>query len=152
MAGAILNPALEEIFTVVRGGGAFRNGQKVGVCDSQSLGNTLIGCGFYYDRGDMMRKTLSAIEEFFGHDIHGIRRFGGAALDLCQVGCGQFGGFFEYQLSPWDFAAGVLFVEEAGGKISDGRGCKLPLEKTSVVASNGKLHDAMIEITAKHHP
>ena len=152
MAGAVYNPARDEMFTAVRGGGAFFNDQKVSVCESTSLGNTLIGCGFYYDRGNMMRKTLSAIEEFFGHNIHGIRRFGGAALDLCQVGCGQFGGFFEYQLSPWDFAAGVLFVHEAGGKVTDGRGNNLLLATTSLVASNGALHAAMIDITARHHP
>ncbi len=152
VAGAVFNPAREEMFTAIRGGGAFRNQQSVSVCDSVSLGKTLVGCGFYYDRGAMMRKTLAAIEEFFGHDIHGIRRFGGAALDLCQVGCGQFGGYFEYQLSPWDFAAGALFVEEAGGRVSDGRGKALPLATTSIVASNGKLHDTMIDITSRHHP
>ncbi len=152
LVGAIFNPARDEMFTAVRDGGAYRNGQLVKVCDAQSLSNTLVGCGFYYDRGSMMRKTLDAIEELFGHDIHGIRRFGGAALDLCQVGCGQFGGYFEFQLAPWDFAAGALFVQEAGGKISDGRGNRLPLGSSSVVASNGKLHAALIEITSRHHP
>jgi myo-inositol-1(or 4)-monophosphatase len=150
--GAILNPARDEIFTAVRGEGAFCNGENVTVDDSESLSRTLIGCGFYYDRGAMMRSTLAAVEEFFGNDIHGIRRFGTAALDLCQVGCGQFGGFFEYQLSPWDFAAGALFVEEAGGRVTDARGNRLPIGTTSVVASNSKLHDAMIDITKRHHP
>lgn len=150
--GAILNPARDEMFAAAVGQGAFRNGEQVSVCDSDTLARTLIGCGFYYDRGEMMRRTLAAIEEFFTNDIHGIRRFGTAALDLCQVGCGQFGGFFEYQLSPWDFAAGVLFVREAGGKVTDGRGAALTLEKTSVVASNGNLHDKIIEITSRHHP
>lgn len=150
--GVILNPARNEMFTAIRGGGAFRDGKPVHVSDAVTLSKTLIGCGFYYDRGAMMRSTLAAVEEFFGGDIHGIRRFGTAALDLCQVGCGQFGGFFEYQLSAWDFAAGRLFVEEAGGKVTDGRGQPLPLEKTSIVASNGKLHDVMIDITSRHHP
>jgi myo-inositol-1(or 4)-monophosphatase len=152
VVGAILNPARDEMFTAVRGGGAFLNGKRVSVCDSKTLSHTLIGCGFYYDRGAMMRKTLAAIEELFGREIHGIRRFGGAALDLCQVGCGQFGGYFEYQLSPWDFAAGALFVEEAGGQVTNGTGDPLPLATTSIVASNGKLHAAMIDITARHHP
>jgi myo-inositol-1(or 4)-monophosphatase len=152
VAGAILNPARDEMFTAVRGGGAHRNGQPMTVCDSQSLAHTLIGCGFYYDRGAMMRCTLAAVEEFFGQDIHGIRRFASAALDLCQVGCGHFGGFFEYELSPWDFAAGVLFVEEAGGLVSDARGNPLRLEKTSLVASNKTLHDAIVDITSRHHP
>ncbi|MDA9779036.1 inositol monophosphatase [Rubripirellula sp.] len=149
--GVVLNPARLDLYTATRGGGAFRNGERVSVCDSQTLGKTLVGCGFYYDRGAMMRSTLDAIEEFFSHDIHGIRRFGTAALDLCQVGCGQFGAYFEYLLAPWDFAAGVLFVEEAGGKITNAWGDALPLEKTSVVASNGKLHPAVIGITGKHY-
>lgn len=106
--GVIFNPARNDLFTAAENQGAYRNGQQVKVCDSDSLAQTLVGCGFYYDRGAMMRSTLSAVEEFFGHDIHGIRRFGTASLDLCQVGCGQFGAFFEYQLSPWDFAAGRL--------------------------------------------
>ncbi|MDB4678763.1 inositol monophosphatase [Rhodopirellula sp.] len=148
--GVVLNPARGDLYTATRGGGAFRNGQRVRVCDSETLGQTLIGCGFYYDRGEMMRSTLGAIEEFFGHDIHGIRRFGTAALDLCQVGCGQFGAFFEYLLSPWDFAAGILFVQEAGGQVTDAWGNRLPIEKTSVVASNGKLHSTVIGITGKH--
>ena len=149
--GVVFNPARGDLYTAIRGGGAFRNGEKVTVCDSETLGQTLVGCGFYYDRGAMMRSTLGAIEEFFSHDIHGIRRFGTAALDLCQVGCGQFGAFFEYLLSPWDFAAGVLFVKEAGGEITDAWGQALPLEKTSVVASNGKLHPTVISITGKHY-
>ena len=113
VVGAVLNPARDEIFTAVRGGGAFCNGEPVSVCDATSLDQALIGCGFYYDRGAMMRSTLAAVEDFFGHDIHGIRRFA-SALDLCQVGCGHFGGFFEYELSPWDFAAGVCSSSRQG--------------------------------------
>lgn len=147
--GAIFNPAREEMFTAIKGGGAHKDGQPVHVCESKTLAQTLIGCGFYYDRGQMMRNTLQTLEEFFGHDIHGIRRFGTAALDLCAVGCGHFGGYFEYQLSPWDFAAGRLFVEEAGGKVTDAFGDPLELKVGSLVASNGHLHDIMIEITSK---
>ena len=99
-----------------------------------------------------MESTLNAIRELFGHDIHGIRRFGTASLDLCQVGAGMFGAFFEYELAPWDYAAGALFVEEAGGTITDGRGQPLKLQKSSVLASNQRLHPAMLEIVGKHHP
>ena len=149
---AILNPARDDCFTAIRGGGAFHQGNPVRVSDKKTLDDTLIGCGFYYDRGEMMRSTLLSIEEFFGKDIHGIRRFGTASLDLCQVGCGQFGGFFEYQLAAWDFAAGRLFIEEAGGRVTDARGGDLPIGKTSIVASNGHLHDAMLAITRPNHP
>ncbi|TWT79954.1 Inositol-1-monophosphatase [Planctomycetes bacterium CA13] len=150
VVGVVLNPARDEWFTATAGGGAFHDGRRVEVCDAAVLDKSLIGCGFYYDRGAMMRGTLAAIEEFFTHDIHGVRRMGTASIDLCYVGCGHFSGFFEYSLSPWDFAAGRLFVEEAGGRITDATGSPLPMAKTSIVASNGKLHEAMIAITSKH--
>ncbi|WP_391540456.1 inositol monophosphatase family protein [Rubripirellula lacrimiformis] len=152
VVGVVLNPVRQEQYTAVRGGGANFTGTPIQVDTATSLSKTLIGCGFYYDRGAMMRSTLAAVEEFFGNDIHGIRRFGTASLDLCQVAIGQFGGFFEYELSPWDFAAGALIVTEAGGKITDAMGQPLTLAKTSVVASNSHLHEDMISITSRHHP
>ncbi len=150
--GVIHNPATNQWFSATRGGGAFAGHQRVSVCQNATLSKVLVGCGFYYDRGEMMRRTLAAIEEFFSFDIHGIRRFGTASLDLCMVGCGQFGGFFEYKLSAWDFAAARLFVEEAGGSVTDAQGGPLPLGPSSLLASNGFLHEAMLEVTRKHHP
>ncbi len=152
MVGVIYNPIRDDWFTTVRGEGAFRAGRRVRVSDAESLGRSMIGCGFYYDRGAMMRSTLAAIEDCFSHHVHGIRRFGTASLDLCMVGCGQLEGFFEYNLSAWDFAAGALFVREAGGRISDARGGELPIGSSSVVASNGRLHEALVEITTRHYP
>ncbi len=111
----------------------------------------MVGVGFYYDRGKMMEATLAAIGDFFRQQIHGIRRFGTAALDLCHVASGMYGVFFEYQLSPWDFAAGRLILEEAGGTITAGRGQPLPLTKTSVLATNTLLHPAALEIVTRHH-
>jgi len=151
VVGVIHNPATARWYTAVRGGGAHADGIRAQVSQHTTLSKVLIGCGFYYDRGEMMRRTLAAIEELFSHDIHGIRRFGTAALDLCMVGCGQFGGFFEYKLSPWDFAAGRLFVEEAGGRMTDAKGGELGLKPTSILASNDLLHDAILSVTAKHH-
>jgi len=150
--GAIYQPIHDCMYTAVRGGGAMRDGVPVRVSDADSLGRAMIGCGFYYDRGEMMRSTLAAIEECFSHDIHGIRRFGTASLDLCMVGCGQLEAFFEYNLSAWDFAAGALFITEAGGQITDARGEPLPIGSSSVVASNGHLHDAITNITRRHCP
>jgi myo-inositol-1(or 4)-monophosphatase len=149
--GVIHNPATGQWFTAVRGQGAFAGEKRASVSLHTSLSKVIIGCGFYYDRGEMMRRTLSTIEEFFSFDIHGIRRFGTASLDLCMVGCGQFGGYFEYQLSPWDFAAGRLFVEEAGGKVTCARGQNLPIGRSSILASNGALHETMLAVTRKHH-
>ncbi|MHC5015140.1 MAG: inositol monophosphatase family protein [Planctomycetota bacterium] len=100
-------------------------------------------CGVVYSpvRGD-----------WFVHGIHGIRRFGTASLDLCMVGVGAFGAFFEYELSPWDFAAGRLFVEEAGGRVTTCRGEEIPLSKTTVLASNGHVHEAMLAVVGPHAP
>jgi myo-inositol-1(or 4)-monophosphatase len=149
--GLVYNPAHQDTYHAIRGHGAFHNGTRVYVSNEDSLNQAMIGCGFYYDRGAMMRATLSAVEELFYQHIHGIRRFGTAAIDLCYVGCGHFGAFFEYQLSPWDFAAGALFVEEAGGRITTLEGNALPLEKTPVVAGNPILHEKVREIAIKHY-
>lgn len=150
MAAAVLNPISDDLFTATRGGGAFRNGRPVRVSDTESFNRAMIGCGFYYDRGAMMRATLAAIDDCFANDIHGIRRFGTASLDLCMVGCGMLDAFFEFKLSVWDFAAGALFVTEAGGEVSDAKGSPLPIGTSSVLASNRKLHDSVRAITSKH--
>lgn len=151
--GVILNPIRDEWHVAERGKGATFNGQPVHVNKEAGLGETLVGVGFYYDHGALMRATLEALGELKGaHRIHGSRRFGAATLDLCMVGLGMFGAYFEYTLSPWDFAAGRLFVEEAGGVVTDCRGGALPLERSSILATNGKLHEAMLGVVASRHP
>ena len=145
VAGAVHNPARDEMYTATRGGGAWFDGRRRSVADESTLDGVLVGCGFYYDRGRVMRQTLTAIERLFGADIHGIRRIGTASLDLIMVGLGNYGAFFEYQLAPWDFAAGRLFVEEAGGRVTTTDGDDLPIAKTSLLATNGRLHAAMID-------
>lgn len=150
--GVVYNPILGQWFTTVRGQGAFHNGRKVQVAQNTRLAEVLIGVGFYYDRGAMMEATLTAIRDLFYQQIHGIRRFGAASLDLCSVGIGSFGAFFEYELHSWDFAAGRLFVEEAGGRVTTCRGEPLPTAKTDILATNGYLHDAVLEIVRRHVP
>ncbi len=148
----VFNPARSDWFTASRGQGAFHNGHPMRVSDADSMNDVLVGVGFYYDRGAMMQATLRAVEQCFRQGIHGLRRMGTASLDLALVAAGCLGAFFEYELSPWDFAAGALLVEEAGGRISTCQGHPLPLQKTSVLASNGRLHDAMLAVTQTHHP
>lgn len=151
-AGLVVNPVRDDWYYAVAGGGAWHNGTPINVRDDTSLSSVMVGCGFYYDRGQMMQATLKAVEAFFGEGIHGIRRFGTAALDLCQVAAGQFGAFFEYQLAPWDFAAARLILEEAGGKITDANGQPLALKTSSILASNTALHDDTLAITRRFHP
>jgi myo-inositol-1(or 4)-monophosphatase len=113
----------------------------------------MVACGFYYDRDRLMQATLDTLGDLFRQNIHGIRRCGAAALDLAFVAGGWFDAFFEYRLSPWDIAAGAILIEEAGGKISDCFGNPIPLDRTSTLcASNGKLHSAMLESVSTRCP
>ena len=150
--GVVVNPVRGDWYWALKGHGAFHNGRRLEVDSADELRQSMIGCGFYYDRGAMMEATLAAVHDFFKQDIHGIRRFGTAALDLCQVADGLFGAYFEYQLHPWDFAAGRLILEEAGGQVTDGHGQALELSLTSIVASNQLLHQRCVEIVRAHHP
>jgi len=152
VCGVVDAPELGERFAAEAGAGATRNRELIRCGTQSELGEVLVGCGFYYDRGDMMRATLATVEALFEQHIHGIRRIGSAALDICFVACGRFGAFFEYQLSPWDFAAARLILEEAGGRITTATGEPLPLDSTSLLASNGPLHDAMLQATIAHGP
>jgi myo-inositol-1(or 4)-monophosphatase len=148
-SGVVGNPIRDDWYEAVRGGGASHNGQPLRVSPATQLDEVLVGTGFYYDRGTMMEQTLKAMRRLFQQHVHGIRRFGTASLDLCLVAAGSFGAFFEYELSPWDFAAGRLVVEEAGGRVTTCGGNPLPLAKTSVLASNGLLHDAALSLVRR---
>ena len=151
--GVIYNPIRDDWHVAVRGQGAFFNGERVRVGEQTRLGEVMVGVGFYYDRGVMMEATLAAVGDLKrDHQIHGIRRFGAATLDLCMVALGQLGAYFEYTLSPWDFAAGRLFVEEAGGRVTTCLGDPLPLARSSILATNGRLHDAMLAVVRPRYP
>ncbi len=149
--GIVCNPLRDDWYVAVRGQGAWHNGIRQRVDKVDRIDAAMITCGFYYDRGRMMQATLDTIGDFFRNNIHGMRRFGAAALDLCNVGCGQYGLFFEYKLHPWDYAAGQLFLTEAGGMATDCNGSKLQLhQSSSICASNGHLHRQALEIISPH--
>lgn len=147
LLGAVYNPVQEELFFAVSGKGAYLNKKRIKVNDISSLDKALLITGFYYDRGKKMRENLKIIERFFNKNIVGIRRFGSAALDLCYLASGRVSGFWEFELSPWDFAAGKLILEEAGGKLTDEKGRNVSLFKSSyIVASNKKIHKDMLKV------
>jgi myo-inositol-1(or 4)-monophosphatase len=149
--GIVHNPIRDDWYVVVRNQGAWHNGKQQRVSSHARLDETMIVCGFYYDRGRMMQATLDTIGAFFRSNIHGMRRFGAAALDLCMLGCGNFGVFFEYHLHPWDYAAGQLFLSEAGGKATDCGAKPLPLHHPSAVcATNARLHRDALKIIEPH--
>lgn len=144
-AGVIYDPIRKEMFTAVNGKGVFLNGKKIQTSECSSLFQSVIATGFYYDQGELMEKTLKAIHELFKKKMTGIRRMGSAALDLAWVSCGRYDGYFEYNLCPWDFAAGMLMVREGGGKCSDRNGEKMKLDSTGMIVSASGLHQEMIE-------
>lgn len=148
--GVIYDVTRDELFYARKGKGAFLNGKKIQVNSADTLQKSLLITGFYYDRGKEMIETLENIKKFFQNHIIGIRRLGAAALDLCYVACGRAAGFWEFELNPWDFAAGKLIVEEAGGRVTGRYGEDVNVTKKSfIVASNGKIHEMMLAVLNK---
>ncbi len=149
--GIVCDPAAGDWYVAERGEGMWRNGDRMAVSRATRLDESMVACGFYYDRGPMMQATLATLSDLFQAQIHGMRRMGAAALDLAYVACGQFEAFFEYRLSPWDYAAGRLLVQEAGGQVSDCFGGELPLTHASgICATNTLLHSAMLQKLMPH--
>ncbi len=147
IVAAVYDVTRDELFYAQKGKGAFLNGKRIRVNRAGSLREAVLITGFYYSRGKEMLETLETIKRFMRKRILGVRRLGAAALDLCYVASGRAAGFWEFQLSPWDFAAGKLLVEEAGGRVTGSRGERVPLfEKYFIVSSNGLIHRAMLKI------
>ena len=149
LIGVVFDPLKNELFYAGKNEGAFLNNKKIRVSNANTLKKSLLALGFYYERGSLMRKSLGQMKSFFYENVHGIRRAGSAALDLCYTACGRFEGYWELKLNPWDYAAGSLIVTEAGGKVTDIQGKKYNLMMGNIVASNGKIHRDMIRILRK---
>ena len=146
LIGVVFDPLKKELFYAEKNEGAFLNNKKIKVSGTNKLSKSLLALGFYYERGALMRKSLDQMKRFFYEDVHGIRRAGSAALDICYTACGRFDGYWELYLNPWDYAAGSLIVMEAGGRITDTQGQKYSLMMKNIVASNGKIHKDMIRV------
>lgn len=144
VAGAVYEPLREELFTAERGAGAHLNGRRLGVSSTGALVDGLLITGFPYDLHERVSERLRLFHRLVGR-ARAIRRDGAAALDLCLVAAGRADGFFEERLQPWDVLAGGLMVEEAGGRVSRFDGQPIATSAAEVVASNGRLHDAMLE-------
>ncbi|MBA4205986.1 inositol monophosphatase family protein [Pannonibacter phragmitetus] len=135
VAGVIFNPVMDELYTAERGRGAFVNDRRLRVAARTALPDSLIGTGLpFLGRGDHGR----ALKElrYVMPEVAGVRRIGAAALDLAYVASGRLDGFWEHNLNPWDIAAGILLIREAGGYVSDIDGKDTMLETGSVVAGN----------------
>ncbi len=144
--GIVYDPFREDVYHAQKGQGSYLNGKQIHVSGAQTLRETIVSVGTSpYDR-EVADDNFRRIRRVFDRS-QDIRRTGTAALDLAYVACGRTGGFFEPLLSPWDFAAGMLLVMEAGGKVTNFDGGPLSLLKRgSVVATNGKVHEELMEV------
>ena len=147
VVGVVHDPMREETYLAQRGGGATLNGESIRVSDTDEPIQALIATGFPYDRAEMP-EALELFGRFAGI-TRGMRRLGSTALDLCYVAAGRLDGYYERGIWAWDIAAGGLILEEAGGKVTDYRGAGLNLEGRQIVASNGRLHSAIMELTGE---
>ena len=149
VAGVIYNPARDELFIAERGKGAFLNDQRLRVASRRALEDCVIACGLpHIGRGnlDLARAELTSV---MGR-VAGLRRFGAASLDLGYVAAGRFDGYWERNLAPWDIAAGMLMIREAGGVVSGIQGKDDPLATGHVVAGNEIIHRELIKIVKPH--
>ena len=139
VAGAILNVPTGELFTALAGSGARRNGQPIRVSAIEEPIRALVATGFPFKRGDQVDGYLQGFGAVM-RETAGVRRAGAAALDLADVACGRFDAFWELSLAPWDVAAGILLVREAGGIVTDVTGAAASVSHTSIVAGNPRMH------------
>ncbi len=146
--GVVYAPMLDELFVAVAGQGATLNGQPVTVSETDALVRAMLVTGFAYDVHHADNDNLDHFADFT-RSARATRRTGSAALDLCYVGCGRFDGFWEMGLKPWDVAAGSLVVTEAGGRVSRFDDSPLTLDGREMLASNGRIHRAMVETLAR---
>jgi myo-inositol-1(or 4)-monophosphatase len=143
--GVIYNPMINELFWAVEKRGAFLNNKKIRVSKTKELDRSLLATGFPYDLRESKENNIGHFNNFVLR-AQAVRRCGSAALDLCYVACGRLDGFWELKLFPWDLAAGMLIVKEAGGQLSDFKNNKIDIYTKEIVASNGLIHSQMIEI------
>lgn len=144
IAGIIYDPLRQELFHAERGAGAFLNGERIHVSSAQRVASALVATGF------PSRKRHENVNVHFYYQLallsHGVRRAGAAATDLAYVACGRLDAFWEFGLKPWDMAAGLVIVEEAGGRVSDMEGRRAWVTSKHLLADNGAIHEEMLAI------
>jgi len=143
--GAVYDPWHDEMFSAARGLGSFVNGRPLRVSGVGELRSALIMTGFPYGFREKLRTAMGQFEAFMV-ESQGVRRGGSAALDLCYTAVGRVDGFWEMDLHPWDTAAGLVILEEAGGRVTDFSGAAFSIYGSQILASNGRIHDEMISV------
>ena len=150
MAGAVYDPVHDELFAGAAGHGATLNGAAIRVSEISRLGDALLVTGFPYDVREHPEQHVPLFQAFLVR-AQGVRRDGSAALNLCYLAMGRFDGMWEEDLAPWDMAAGVLMVREAGGVVTRYDGGEFRLDGRQILASNGRLHQEMRAVLAGAH-
>ena len=143
--GVVFDPIAGELFTAVKGRGAFLNRRTIRVSAVDNLDSSLISTGFPYDVRESRDNNIDHFTHFLTR-VQAVRRCGSAALDLCYVACGRFDGFWEMKLNPWDVAAAALILTEAGGRLTDFQGGKHSVYGRETLGSNGLIHNEMLEV------
>lgn len=143
--GVVYDPLRNELFSAIKGKGATLNGKRIAVSKISKLRYSLLSTGFPYDVATSPENNLNHWCNFIKR-AQAIRRDGSAALNISYVACGRFDGFWEMKLKPWDVAAGAIIVREAGGRVTDFDGSRFNHYTGRIVASNGKIHKAMLEV------
>ena len=149
--GVAYDPTRDELFVAQRGRGASLNGKPLRVSPAASLNDSLLATGFSYDIREHPRNNLPEYGAF-SLRCRGVRRMGSAILDLAYVAAGRLDGYWEMRLGPWDLAAGVIMVEEAGGRVTGLDGKPFDLSRGEALASNGKIHDEMLSVLKEVRP
>jgi len=149
LTGVVYQPVLQELFTAERHHGAYLNGKRISISSRTDKNSFLMATGLPFSEYHYIESSLGMLRDVI-HDSAGIRRAGSAAIDLAYTACGRFDGFWEYKLFPWDFAAGVLLVREAGGTVTNFSGDPDVIQGQSIIAGNSITHDLLLEKALKH--
>ncbi len=147
--GVVYEVGMDESFTAYKDGGAFLNGSPISVTSTKELKNTLLATGFPYYEFSKLQGFQNTLAHFYQH-TRGVRRIGTAAVDLAYTACGRFDGYFEYGLSPWDVAAGIVLVREAGGIVTNFENINVAIASDSIIAANKSIHP-LVYTTIKQH-
>ena len=145
LMGAVFNPFMNELFFAEKGKGATLNEKPIKVSDKDNLLTSCLVTGFPYQYLDVANGPLEIFEKLIRKSIP-VRLLGSAALDLCWTAAGRFDGFYEHKLQAWDSAAGYIIVQEAGGVVTDLKGDKFNPYQPGIIASNGKIHDQLLDL------
>ena len=146
ICGIVKELPANHTYSAIKGKGAFCDGKQIRVSSVETLDKSLLVTGFGYEHGKKWSANMKLFKQFT--DItQGVRRLGAAAIDLCHVASGKVDGYWEFDIQPWDTSAGVLIIQEAGGKVTKMDGSKYSIHNPQILATNGKIHSDMLRIT-----